>query len=140
MERVDLKSGEVITAEPTFASKAEVVLESTDLTDLYDRATQRILETISVFQQRGSNWRFKSVTKLDINTFVYKPLKGRSYIPLPKGLTSKKAIINMKNEDNECFKWCVARALNPVERDLNEYQKYCAYKQTSLTGAVLNFQ
>ena len=23
----------------------------------------------------------------------------------------------MKNEDNECFKWCVTRALNPVERD-----------------------
>jgi len=21
----------------------------------------------------------------------------------------------MKNNDNECFKWCVARALNPIE-------------------------
>ena len=23
----------------------------------------------------------------------------------------------MKNEDDECFKWCVTRALNPVKRD-----------------------
>lgn len=115
MERVDLKSGEVVTAEPTFASKSEVVLESTDLSDFYDVATHKILETISTFQQRGSNWRFKSVTKLDINTYVYKPLKGKSYIPLPDELTAKKAIINLKNKDNECFKWCVTRALNMVE-------------------------
>lgn len=139
MERVDLKSGEVITAEPTFASKAEVVLESTDLTDLYDRATQRILETISTFQQRGSNWRFKSVTKLDINTFVYKPLKGRSYIPLPKGLTSKKAIINMKNEDNECFKWCVARALNTVERDAERVSKILRLQADKLHWSGIEF-
>jgi hypothetical protein len=46
---------------------------------------------------------------------VYKPLKGSSYIKLPTELASKKAIINMKNEDNECFKWCIARALNPEE-------------------------
>ena len=23
----------------------------------------------------------------------------------------------MQNEDNQCFKWCVARAINPVKRD-----------------------
>jgi hypothetical protein len=65
---------------------------------------------------RGSNWRFSRVVKLDINTVVYKPLRGSSYIQLPKFLASKKAIINVKNEDNECFKWCVTRALNPVEK------------------------
>jgi hypothetical protein len=75
------------------------------------------------FQMQGSNWRFKSVVKMNINTFVYKPLKGSSYIPLPKELGAKKAIINMKNEDNECFKWCITRALNPVERDSERITK-----------------
>ena len=28
----------------------------------------------------------------------------------------KKAIINLKNEDDECFKWAITRALNPVEQ------------------------
>lgn len=42
-------------------------------------------------------------------------MKGSSYIPLPAELAAKKAIINMKNEDNECFKWCISRALNPTE-------------------------
>ena len=52
---------------------------------------------------------------MDLNTKSYKPLKGKSYIPLPTFLANKLAIINMKNEDNQCFKWCITRALNPVE-------------------------
>ena len=69
------------------------------------------------FQRRGSNWQFASVVKLEINSFRYVPLRGRSYIPLPKKLTVKKAIINMKNEDDQCFKWAVTRALNPVDKN-----------------------
>jgi len=44
-------------------------------------------------------------------------LKGKDYIDLIKILKSKKAIINMKNEDDQCFKWCVTRALNPVNKN-----------------------
>ena len=40
-------------------------------------------------------------------------------IPLPGFLAAKKAIINLKNEDDECFKWAIIRALNPLEKTLN---------------------
>jgi len=70
---------------------------------------------MACFQMKGSNWRFKTIEKLNINTVVYKPLRGNSYIHLPKVLADKKAIINMKNKDNECFKWCITRAPNPVD-------------------------
>ena len=73
---------------------------------------------MSNFQIPGSNWRFKSVIKLYINTVVYKPLKGSSYIPLPKILADKKAIINIENKDDcQCFKWCFVRALNPIKNN-----------------------
>ena len=52
---------------------------------------------------------------LDHHTVKYDPLGGSSYIPLPKFLAAKKAIINLKNEDDECFKLAITRALNPVE-------------------------
>jgi len=40
-------------------------------------------------------------------------------VKLPKYLASKKALMNMKfrienKTDNQCFKWCVTRTLNPV--------------------------
>ena len=44
-------------------------------------------------------------------------LGGSPYIPLTGFLSAKKAIINLKNEDEECFKWAITRALNPVERN-----------------------
>ena len=43
------------------------------------------------------------------------PLKGRSYLPLPEELrNSRKGLINIKNDDNECFRWCHVRHLNPL--------------------------
>lgn len=139
MERVDIQSGEVIEAEVPFATKAEVVLESTDLSELYARATDKILETIATFQMRGSNWRFKAVVRMDINTFLYKPLKGSSYMPLPKELADKKAIINMKNEDNECFKWCITRALNPVDKHPERVTKELTKQSEKLNWSGITF-
>jgi len=53
---------------------------------------------------------------LDIHTARYKPLRGDTYVKLPKYLASKKALINMKfrNEnktDNQCFKSGVGNLL-----------------------------
>ena len=76
-----------------------------------------ILEKIATFQSMGSGWRFYSVIRLELHTVKYKPLKGETYIPLPEELAVKKAIINMENDDNKSFLWCVLRALNPKERN-----------------------
>ena len=76
---------------------------------------ETVLESLAKFQRQGSNWRLHSVLSVDLHIVKYEPLSGSSYIPLPKFLAAKKAIINLKNEDDECFKWAITRALNPVE-------------------------
>ena len=103
MEKVDLKSGEVIAKEEAFHSKTEVNLESTDSKELFSKMKETVLEHLAKFQRQGSNWRFHSVLSLDLHTVKYVPLGGSSYIPLHKFLAAKKAIINLKNEDDECF-------------------------------------
>ena len=107
MEKVDLKSGEVIAKEEAFHSKTEVNLESTNSNELFSIMKETVLETLAKFQRQGSNWRFHSVLSLDLYTVKYEPLGGSSYIPLPAFLAAKKAIINLKNEDDECFKWAI---------------------------------
>ena len=69
----------------------------------------------------------------------YKPLKGSSYIPLPEYLANKKAIINMKNEDEECFKWCVTRALNPVEEHSYRITKELIKQSEELNWSGIEF-
>ena len=45
-------------------------------------------------------------------------MNGSSYIEVPTELrNSKKGLINIKNKDDECFRWCIVRHLNPQEKD-----------------------
>jgi len=46
-----------------------------------------------------------------VNVARYEPIKGGTYLPTPAKLASKKAIINVKNNDNECLKWALRAAL-----------------------------
>ena len=78
---------------------------------------ERILENMASFQIMGSSWKLRSIIQLELHTVSYKPLKGETYIPLPKELAVKKAIINMENYDNKCFLCCGLWALNPKERN-----------------------
>ncbi|CAB3999477.1 Hypothetical predicted protein, partial [Paramuricea clavata] len=65
--------------------------------------------------KRGSRWRLRRVDLLEIHIGEYQPLRGKGYEPLSETIRKKKAIINMKNDDDECFKWAVTRALNPTD-------------------------
>ena len=65
-----------------------------------------------------------------INVILYKPLVSSSYIQLPAELrNSSGGLVNIENEDNEGFRWCHIRYLNPQEKDLqrikNQTWKYC---------------
>ena len=68
MEKVDLKSGEVITKEAAFHSKTEVNFESTSANELFSKMKETVLESLAKFQRQGSNWRFRSVLSLNLHT------------------------------------------------------------------------
>ena len=65
--------------------------------------TREIAQWIS----EGSGWTIKSVEDHYLNIVKYQPIKGNSYSNSATGL------INMKNNDNECFRWCHIRHLIP---------------------------
>ena len=58
----------------------------------------------------NSRFVFKEVLYMDINIHQLNLTRGSSYLPLPDWLARKKAIINPKNADQECFKWAVITA------------------------------
>ena len=55
------------------------------------------------------------VESLWLDIARYQPLRGGSYIPLPAAVRNKKAIVNVKNKDDNCFWWCIVAAENPVD-------------------------
>ena len=72
---------------------------------------------------------------LDLHTIEYEPLGGSSYIPLPAFLAAEEAIINLYNEDDECLKYAITRALNPVEKPYERIEK-----KLRETSKVLNWE
>ena len=115
MSRVDLTTGEVFTREATFHSLIEKNYVATDRSKLFNKMRERIIENKANFQLRGSNWRFTELGNLTIFFVKYRSLRAGKYMKLLAKLKNKKAIINMKNTDEQCFKWCVTRALFPVK-------------------------
>ena len=99
-----------------FHTKGEVNLEGTDENELYNNMLHTIEEKIQKLEHaEGTGWRLHRVINLELHTAEWVPLRESSYTDLPKELKDKNAIINMKNEDNRCFIWCVLRALYPVK-------------------------
>ena len=117
-----------------FHSKGlKLILEGTDESELYNEMVEEIEEEIQKAQDaEGSGWVFQKVEKLVLHTTKWDPIKAGSYIDLPPFLKNKKAIINMKNEDDECFKWCVLRALNLKDTNPDRIDKDLKSKQDTL--------
>ena len=132
-----------IIREFAFHSNIEVNLEGTDADDIYVIMTERILEKIARLingdGDGGTGWAFYGVNKLELHTVSYKPLRGETWIPLPKELADKKAIINMQNKDNKCFLWCVLRALNPHEKDPQKLDKKLKEKENTLNMEEIEY-
>ena len=60
-------------------------------------------------------WRTKLQHLFSITTST---CDGSSHFPLPKELRNlMEGLINIKNEDNECFRWSLARYFNPVNKN-----------------------
>ena len=134
------RDGEIIIRPFNYHSNMEINLEGTEENELYNNMLDRIEEKIQKLEvAEGTGWRLHSVINLELHTAEWVPLKGRSYIELPKELKNKNAITNMKNEDNKCFIWCVLRALNPVKWDKNRIDKTLKIKIDTLNTTGIKY-
>ena len=123
----------IIKQEFAFHSSIKLILENTDVSDVYDEMAEEIEESIQkVENAEGSGWVFLEIKNLTLHTAKWDPLNAGSYIDLPANLKNKKAIINMKNQDDKCFLWCVLRALNPKNTNPDRIDKDLKSKQDTL--------
>ena len=117
-------NGKKIQKNGYFNSTADLITNETDIKLSIQASQQLILNKIAQWISEGSGWTIQSIENHYINIVNYDPLKGSSYIKLPQQLrNSAKGLINMKNKDNECFRWCHIRHLNPQDKDPQRIKK-----------------
>ena len=96
-------------------SKAEVIIIENEIDDVYESIYAAIIiSNMQKFLRKGSGWIIDLVINHGITFSKTNPLAGTSYIRLPKELDHPgKGLINIQNiDDNECFKWSIAKYLN----------------------------
>ena len=110
--------------QPYFASKPYTILSQHDIENAIDKGHQAIDAQMDKWTKEGSGWVVTRVLCLYVNISKYTPLKGSSYMELPKYLKKKEAIINVRNQDNECLKWALLSARHPVKKNAQRVTKY----------------
>ena len=90
----------------------------------WDTSHQIALSKVQKWLREGSGWLIESVDSIYINISVYNPLAGSPCIQLIKELKhSRKDLINIQIEDNECFRWCHIRHLNLINQKPEQNKK-----------------
>ncbi len=124
-----------MTTEAYHRSKTITLTDPDTITELLQDAIEQTVNNAFTYQRNGSAWLIDRVLKLDLLTATYQPLAGSYYIPLPKKLAVKKAIINVQNKDDKCFAWSVLAALYPRNSDAQLVTYYKPHLNTlKLTG------
>ena len=93
---------------------------------------ETILSIVDTWVSRGSGWVIDSISNHYLNIAKYSPLNGSSYIELAIELrNSLKGLVNIQNDDDECFRWCHVRVLKPETSHVRRV------KETDRLGSLL---
>ena len=99
----------------TKSNNIEIIMGS-ETNDIIEELCESLLQKYQEWLEesmRGSEFIFDSVDLLHYNLQkISLNRKGSSYIDSPKWLKNKKATINPKNNDNNCFQYNLTAALN----------------------------
>ena len=78
----------------------------------------------------GSSWLLDSIDELSVDIVSYNQLGGSGYISTPEFIDRKKKIINIKNDDDKCFLWCVLTHSNTTNSHPARVSHYRPYFDT----------
>ena len=98
------------------------------LREQLNMSMESVEDRMSTFMQAGSGWTLQENHALALEMVDYNPIGGSTYIELPKDVYDTKSIVNVKNQDQECFKWSVLAALHPAEHHAERITHYQPFK------------
>lgn len=94
---------------------SRMILTNSAIAEELKNVLTEVMLRIESYEGQGSGHGFTYVQDMNLSVAKYKPFKGGSYIELDPYLNNKKCLINIKNEDDMCLKYCV---LLHIKRDI----------------------
>ena len=140
----DEKTGEQIEVEEVkpayFNSKAKLITNENEIQSQLQLTFSGLENSFGEWLSEGSGWTIGSIDNHFVNIIQYTPLKGNSFIKLSIELQNpNKGLINIQNTDNECFRWCHIRHLNPQQKNPQRIKKIDKEFINNLNYENINF-
>ena len=88
------------------------------------------MQKIDDEQLKGSGFQFQEIEEVILEIYKVRDIQASSYTEFPGKYKDSKSIINIKNNDQYCFLWCILAYLYPVEDHKDRISKYDMYKHT----------
>jgi len=99
----------------------------------FQQLASELDSAVETLNTRGSGFVLDHVTDFTVVITQYRPLCGSSYMPTPRSIMSKHAVVNVKNNDNRCFQWAILSCLYPTKSNPTNVYSYTKYQN------MLNF-
>ena len=138
--------------DPDVVSDPPVVLPSeqfelykeTNISPVLKTINEQLINRIDVYEACGSGWVLSRLVALDLTLWRLDPLRASSnstFQPLPTWIVDKKAVINIKNEDELCFKWSILVAFHHKDssNNKNSVYSYTKYDNENYDFSMLTF-
>ena len=132
------KTNEIVRRE--VRSRRYEITNEDEITNVLNQMATDIEHQAEVLEMSESGLVLTQMDKIKFNFDKYNPTRGGKFIPLPKWVQNKKACINIKNEDNKCFKYSVQCGICKVyEKDHPERLSHYKNLDDKLNWTNVNF-
>ena len=100
-----------------------------EIKEMLSGVKTQMKDWISEYEGRGSNLIFRELKSFEVTIANNQKFKTGSYIEIPKWMKDKKCCINIKNDDNQCVKYCILYHIHKDEithdpQRVSIYKKY----------------
>src|SRR5271157_4497945 len=116
--------GDIASTNARFVSPSSVMLRVDELDEQLETVINRILDLIENFISNGSGWTIERIKSSTIHCAAYYQIGGGSYLPLPKWLVVKRALLNIENVDDMCFAYSVLAHIHPKRSNPSRVRPY----------------
>ncbi|XP_011700257.1 PREDICTED: uncharacterized protein LOC105457338 [Wasmannia auropunctata] len=115
-------------ANKSITTSNKELYQCTNLQEWYKlHIIELILASLDEFEERDSGWTLSRILNLTVNVNKHNPLHAGCNIELPREIMLKKAVVNVKSEDNACFARSVVAALHPAKSHTERESSYPLY-------------
>ena len=83
-----------------------------------------LMQKLDNEQLEGSGFVLNGIINVIMEVYKVNDIQVSSWVELPEKYKNTKSIINIKNDDQFCFLWCILAHLFPVEDNKNRTSNY----------------